>query len=108
MSTEAVLGELGQRIRRARLNANWTQAELAERAGISRRSLQKAEEGEVTTVETLVNILRGLSQLGHLDQFLPEPPWSPVQMAKLQGEKRQRASRKRTAKPAPNAWQWKE
>jgi putative transcriptional regulator len=110
-SNRALLEELGHRIRRARLNRNLTQAELAKQAGISRGALQKAEEGGAMTTETMLNILRGLSLLSQLEQFLPEPPPSPVQLAKLQGEVRQRASGKRKkkqpSKPA-TAWTWKE
>ena len=108
MSNEAILEELGGRLQRVRLNRNLTQDALAKQAGISRRALQKAEDGGVTTVETLVNILRGLAELPQLEQFLPEPSLSPVQMAKLQGATRRRASKKRTPAPPPNAWKWKE
>ena len=108
MSNEGVLTELGHRLRRVRLNINLTQAELAKQAGVSRRALQKAEDGEVTTVGTLVNILRGLGQLSQLDTFLPEPPPSPVQLAKLQGQTKKRASRKRKKEKTSDSWHWKE
>jgi putative transcriptional regulator len=108
MSNEAILAELGQRLRRTRLNRNLTQAELARESGVSRRAVQKVEEGDVTTVETLINILRGLSQLSQLNPFLPEPPPSPVQLAKLQGQTRRRASGKRKRPTSPGTWTWKE
>jgi putative transcriptional regulator len=113
MSDRAVLEELGLRLRHARLNRNLTQAKLAEQAGIALRTLQKAEAGKVTTLETLVALLRGLGLLAELDAFLPEPPQSPVQLAKLQGRTRQRASGQRapgqrgSSAGAPR-WQWKE
>lgn len=108
MSDTAILREIGSRLKRARLNHNLTQQSLARDAGIGRRTLQKAEDGQVTTLETLVAILRGLGLLSELNNFLPEPPLSPVQLAKLQGETRKRASGKRKAKTAPNTWQWEE
>jgi len=106
MSDKAILQELGERLRRVRLNRNLTQADLARQAGIGRRTLQKAEEGEVTTLETLIAILRGQGRLDQLDQFLPEPPASPVQLARLQGEERQRATGKR--KEPAGDWKWEE
>jgi transcriptional regulator with XRE-family HTH domain len=108
MSDAAILAEIGQRLRRARLNQNMTQADLAHRAGIGRRTLQKAEDGQVTTLETLVAILRGLGLLAQLDQFLPEPPPSPVELAKLQGRTRQRASGRRDADQSDTNWNWEQ
>jgi putative transcriptional regulator len=106
MSDAAVLEEIGRRLRRVRLNRNVTQADLAKQAGIGRRTLQKAEDGQVTTLETLVAILRGLGSLSQLDQFLPEPPLSPVQLAQLKGKTRQRASGKRTRDKQTGNWNW--
>ena len=107
-SDAAILAEIGQRLRRARLNRNLPQADLARLAGVGRRTLQKAEEGEVTTLETLVAILRGLGLLSQLDQFLPEPPPSPVQLARLQGQTRQRASGRRKSDKTTGDWKWGE
>ncbi len=106
MSDAAILAEVGQRLRRIRLNRNLTQAELALQAGIGRRTLQKAENGEGTTLESLVAILRGLRLLSELDQFLPEPSPSPVQLAQLQGRARQRASGKRKDDKPASDWKW--
>jgi putative transcriptional regulator len=40
-----------------------------------------------------VRILRAMGRLSALDAFLPEPEVSPIQVAKLKGRERQRASR---------------
>ena len=106
MSDATILEEIGRRLRRVRLNRNLTQADLAKQAGIGRRTLQKAEDGEVTTLETLVAILRGLRLLSQLDQFLPEPPPSPVQLAQHQGQTRQRASGIRKGDKQTSDWHW--
>lgn len=108
MSDAAVLQELGERLRRVRLNRDITQAELARRAGVSRRTLQKAEDGEVTTLETFVAILRGLGLIAQIGQLLPESLPSPVQLARLQSRARQRASGKRKRKRPADGWQWGE
>ncbi len=108
MSDAAILAEIGKRLRRERLNRNWTQAELARQAGIGRRTLQKAEEGDVTTVATFIAILRGLGLLAQWDQFLPAPPASPVQLARLQGQTRQRASGKRKTARPDRDWKWED
>ena len=109
MGNEAIRAELGTRLQRERLNQNITQAVLAEQAGISRRTLVAAEKGKGTTLETLIRLLRGLGKLGQLDQFLPEPPISPIQLAKLKGKVRQKASGKLHYPTEHNtAWKWKE
>jgi transcriptional regulator with XRE-family HTH domain len=109
MGNSEIQKELGNRLQRERLNQNITQAALAESAGISRRTLVAAEKGQGTTLETLINILRALGRLGQLDQFLPEPPISPIELAKLKGKVRRKASGK-THDPCPNnqTWMWKE
>lgn len=45
---------LGQQIKLSRKRRKWSEANLAERAGISRRTLQKIEAGEMTPAIGLV------------------------------------------------------
>jgi len=92
MSDKAILGELGNRLQRERLNRNMTQAELALKAGVSLRSLQYLETGRPCTLASLIKILRAMGNLAALDAFFPEPGLSPVQLARLKGRERQRAS----------------
>lgn len=82
---------IGQRLKQARLNANLTQSAVAARAGVSRKAVQGAEAGRVQ-LETLLAILQALALSDQLDRFLPEPPPSPLQLARLHGQRRQRAS----------------
>lgn len=97
LSDKAAMALIGERIKRERLNQNLTQTGLAERAGIGMRTVQSLEAGQKATVETLIRALRGLGKLGALDALLPEPGLSPLQLAKLQGRERQRASGRRRA-----------
>jgi putative transcriptional regulator len=106
---EAIRQELGKRLKAERLNQNITQSALAKRAGISRRTLVGAENGEPFTIDTMLSILRELNRLAQIDLFLPEPEISPVQLAKLKGKKRQRAGKKYTyPKPGSTPWVWNE
>lgn len=90
-SPKQVAEELGERLKRARLNRNMTQIEVAQYAGISRNAVAGAEHGRVQ-LETFVAILRALNLLDQLNSFLPAQPLSPIQLAKLHGKVRQRAS----------------
>ncbi len=106
MSDEAPLQELGRRIARLRLEANLTQAQLAEQAGISTRTLERLESGGTATQLSLfLRVLRQLDLLERLELLLPEPQASPMALLQLQEGGRKRASRRSSAKPVP-AWTW--
>lgn len=87
----AIAEELGVRLRQARLNLDLTQQILAERAGLSRKILMNAEKGRAS-LESFVAIMGALGLVAQLDSFLPPQILSPLQLAKLQGRPRQRAS----------------
>ncbi|MCF2950337.1 helix-turn-helix domain-containing protein [Paraglaciecola aquimarina] len=90
-STKTIISELGDRIRLARLNADLTQKELANEAGISLKAVTNSEKGK-STLESFVAIMVALDLTEHLNTFLPKQDISPVQLAKLQGKTRQRAT----------------
>lgn len=96
MSPIAIAEELGNRLRQARLNADLTQAEVASRARLSRRTVLNAEKGKVQ-LENLVAMLVSMGMASQLESFLPVPEISPLQLAKLRGRERQRASRTKPA-----------
>jgi transcriptional regulator with XRE-family HTH domain len=106
MSDEALLQELGQRIARLRLDRNLTQAQLADQAGISKRTLERLEAGAAATQLSLfLRVLRQLDLLERLELLIPEPQPSPLALLKLQQSGRKRASRRRVATPA-STWTW--
>ena len=106
-SPAAIAEDLGERLKQARLNANLTQADVAERSGVSRKVLINAEKGKVQ-LESLVAIMLSLNLSHHLDTFLAKPSISPLQLAKLQGKQRQRASGHVASKPEESSeWYWK-
>lgn len=95
MSDKAILSEIGERIRRERLNQNISQIHLAEHAGISRKVVQSLEAGTGCSLEGMIKILRAFGKLDQLDVLLPDPGISPIQLARLAGQQRMRASRSR-------------
>lgn len=90
----AIAEELGSRLRRARLNADLSQVQVAEQAGVSRKIVMGAEKGRVQ-LESLIAIMVALGMESQFNFFLPEPELSPLQLAKLRGKQRQRASGER-------------
>ena len=95
MSDKAILAETGIRIKAKRLRKNLSQQKLADRAGLSRNTISDMEGGGSTTLQNFIRILRALDALDGLEHFLPEPGISPVQLARMKGKTRLRASGKR-------------
>jgi len=83
--------ELGNRLKQARLNKNLTQQEVADKVGVSRRTLVAAEQGNAK-LDTFVGIMQVLGVIDQLNLFLPEQDISPLELAKMKGKKRQRAT----------------
>lgn len=90
-----IVAEIGVRLRRARLQRDLTQVDLARRASLSPTTVKRAEQGQDPRLSTLVRILRVLDRLDALDAFLPPPKVSPLQLMKTAGRPRQRARRRR-------------
>lgn len=86
-----IASELGKRLKQARLNQNMSQSNVAAQAGVSRKTVVNAEQGN-THFESFIAIMIGLGLTDHLNLFLPKPEVSPLPLAKLKGKKRQRAS----------------
>jgi len=92
MSDKAILREIGLRLRRKRLEMNLTQQKLADVAGVNRTTISEMERGNPFGVLTLIGALRALDSLEAIDAFMPDPGISPLQLARMRGKQRQRAS----------------
>lgn len=95
LSDKALEGELGNRIRALRLRKNVTQSELAEATTLSLNTIKSLDSGR-GKLSTLIAVLRALGALDHLNSFIPEPSISPLQLAKMHGKGRERASGERS------------
>jgi transcriptional regulator with XRE-family HTH domain len=92
LTDEAVLSELGARLERTRLERNLSQRELAAEAGVERKAVQRLEAGEPVKLTSFIRVLRALALLDALDALVPEPLPSPIELLKLRGKRRRRAS----------------
>jgi len=107
LTDQAILQELGERLAGARLERNLTQAALAEHAGVSKRTIERLESGEVATqLSGFLRVCRVLGLLERFDALLPEAAPGPMEQLRLQGRKRRRAAGGRAAKPGN--WTWGE
>ncbi len=91
MSDKALMEAIGAFIQRNRLNQNKSQSEIAKAASISRSTLSLLERGEKVSLTSLIQVLRVLDVLYIMDVFKVKNEISPIEYAKLQKKRRQRA-----------------
>lgn len=108
MLDNAVLNELGNRIKRQRLSRNITQEALAEATLLSVGTIKSLEVGKAK-LATVVAVLREFGALQELDSFIPEITISPLEIAKRKTPKRVRAGRRQSissdqAKDTESEW----
>ncbi|MBP7815527.1 MAG: helix-turn-helix transcriptional regulator [Phenylobacterium sp.] len=110
LTDEAALNEIGERIARLRLERNWTQADLAEAAGVSKSTIERLENGSSTQLSNLLRALRALGTLENLERTIPPSQPSPIELLEHQGRTRQRVrnSLAATSLIAKPAWSWGE
>ena len=106
LTDSAVMLELGKRIQEQRFSLKLTQAELAEKSGVSKRTIERIESGESTQLSSFIRILRGIEVLKQFNTVLPEVEISPMNMLKLKGRARQRVARKKDDIRNEDKWQW--
>jgi transcriptional regulator with XRE-family HTH domain len=99
MSDKAALEELGGRIRQQRLSLNISQQDLAQKAGVARIVVQKLENGRICTTKGLIRIMRILGLIERLNLVFPQEGPSPMDLVRMKGHERERASGKRLKKP---------
>ncbi len=105
-SDTAVLKELGQRIAAARINHQYSQAALAEQAGIGKRTLERMEAGNSAQLLSLIRVMRVLELLPVLDQLFPPDEPSPMALLRGQGKRPLRVSEPRTDYGPSQPWSW--
>jgi putative transcriptional regulator len=105
MTDRGIGKEMGIRIRSLRLRRNMTQQQVADAAALSLNAVKSVESGKGKLL-TLIAVLRELGALDALDSFIPDALISPMQLARQQGKKRQRASGRRIKQDFPETDKW--
>ena len=80
MTPDELAADLGARLRELRLAQDYTQASVADRAGISLRALRELEAGRGSTVLTMVRVFKALGAEQGVDLLAPRPGISPMAM----------------------------
>lgn len=104
-SEKNILKEFGDRIKQYRISINMTQAELADRCGISLSTLTRIENGDDSKWSAIIKILIEFDLADNIDVLIPKPTLDYKSIFE-EKPKRKRASRKKTQ--ANSNWTWGE
>ena len=108
--TEAtILIELGKRLSQTRIQMGITQAQLALKTGLGKKTVERIEAGASVQLVSFLKLIRELNLIDTLDLLVPEVGAGPMDLLKLKGKTRKRASTSSSAtdEAAPK-WEWGE
>lgn len=104
-NNQRIMVELGERLKDNRILMPLTQKEMAERAGVSLRTVERIENGENVKIENILNYLRALNIIQNLEVVIPEQKVMPTDIHD-NGKKRSRATSAKKQKESNNEWKW--
>jgi DNA-binding XRE family transcriptional regulator len=96
LATEAeIRGQLCQRLRNARLSQGFSQATLAEMAGVSTSTVKFIESQEQCTLENFVRVVSALGLVGEMQDLFVTKPKSIAMLEQAQRSLIKRAPRQK-------------
>lgn len=108
-SDDTILEEIGRRLAALRIALNLTQAQLAEKAGVSKRTVERLETGtSATQLTAFVRICRALDVIDSLNTVLPEAEPEPMVLLRRKGRPRQRVRSSQSSSAEQKPWSWGE
>ena len=91
---------------RRRIDLGLTQADLADEAGVAKRTVERVEAGASAQMSSMIRILRVLELLQGLDLLFPEAGPRPMDLLQRKGKQRRRASGERRKNRPDSPWSW--
>ena len=104
-TSEQIEAALCKRLENIRLSRNITQAQLAEEAGVSPRTIGRLEKGQGVSMDTFIRIMMALSIQQNLEALLPDPTVRPIERVGMGTGERQRARPAKSIDELPT-WSW--
>ena len=99
LTVNQLLKEIGEAIRRKRINRQLTQRNLADRTGVNINTIIGLEQGKNVGIETFLLVIKALDELAGLYNFLLMPePIAPSLLFKL---RRKQPKRVKPSKKQP-------
>lgn len=77
VTSEAIIREIGVSLKEYRISRKLTQKDLADRSGVSMRSISRFEQGGDIRFELLIKILRALELQDNLGLLIPDVTRAP-------------------------------
>ena len=103
--SDQIEAALCKRLESIRLSRNMTQAQLAEEAGVSPRTIGRLEKGQGVSVDTFIRIMIALGIQQSLETLLPDPTVRPIERVGIGAGERKRARPTQTSNERPT-WSW--
>ena len=102
LTNDAIMRQIGSKLKELRIEKNMKQAELADAAGVSVFTISSVENGKATSLLTVIQLLRALEHLEYLDSFFQEEAMSPIAYAKLMKKNKKKERVKSSANNTNN------
>jgi transcriptional regulator with XRE-family HTH domain len=93
--------QIGDAMRQLRISSGFGQVELADRANLSRSSIQSLEQGRGTRLRTMLVVLRALDPSDAFESIMPEVGPTPLQVL-AEAQREARRTKQRVSKPRQN------
>lgn len=90
LTDSAILVQIGQKLKEARIEQNISQKALADDSGLSTFSISQMENGHNTSLLSIIMVLRALNRLDVFADLFREKPISPVAISEYLKKTRQR------------------
>ena len=104
-TSEQIEAALCKRLESIRLSRNITQAQLAEEAGVSPRTIGRLEKGQGVSMDTFIRIMMALRIQQNLEALLPDPAVRPIERVGIGTGERKRARPTKSIDELPT-WSW--
>ncbi len=91
-NSKQIIISLSEKVKAYRIDYPMTQNELADKTGVSVRSIQNFEKGNDIQLSNFIKILKGLDLVDNIDMLVPDVSKRPSMYLK-EGKKRLRASK---------------
>ena len=107
-SNNALLAQIGLKVKSRRIAANLTQKQLSEQAGVALSAVGNIEKGQNSSLLTLIQVLRTIKSLDLLEPFFREEEISPIAYAekKKKNATPKRVRNKNNTKPSKPLSSW--
>lgn len=94
-STAEIEQQFGEQVRALRIAAGLDQAQLASRAGLSLGAVKNLEQGNGSSLRTVVRVVRALGRDDWLAALSPRVGVSPIDVLRARRQPRKRVYRQR-------------